>query len=406
MRYILDLTMQNHNLSYVMQTLFLQRHIMAIRSACVALALVWFATSPPLAHAGPDTAQAPPPSVTVEKVLIQETNPITSYVGRVEAIQAVDLQPRVEGYLEVVNVDEGSEVNADDTLFVIEQHLYKAQVNADSAAVDKARAMLDKAQKYLQRLRATRKNGVAAADLDAAVSDHLQAKAQLHAALAALERSKLNLQYTTITAPIHGRIGRVQVTRGNLVTPATGPLARIVQVDPIRIVFSLNEQEYLELQRRLTQLPSGEQSLSEALVLRLLLSDGTEYPRQGRMDFVDNEIDPLTGTIAIRAEFDNPEQLLLPGAYGTVQLRQSEPVKYPLVPQAAVQEDKDGRYVLLVDENNTVVMRRIVTGTAVGPSWAVQQGLEGGETVIVYGLQKARIGKTVAPKLDASRDQE
>ncbi|MFV0422535.1 efflux RND transporter periplasmic adaptor subunit [Oleidesulfovibrio sp.] len=359
------------------------------------------------AHAAsPAEAKGPAPAVTVEKVLIKDANPATDYVGRVEAIQTVDLQPRVEGYLETVNATEGGMVNAGDLLFTIEQTAYRARVNADAAAVDKARASLERARKYLQRLRSTRKSGVAAADMDAAVSDELQAKAQLQEALAALEQSKLNLGYTTISAPIHGRIGKVQVTRGNLVTPATGQLARIVQVDPIRVVFSLNEQDYLKMSRHISSLPTGEIKVSDAVVPRLLLSDGSEYQAKGRISFVDNEIDPQTGTIAIRAEFDNPKQLLLPGAYVTVELSEAKAKPRPVVPQAAVQEDKEGRYVLLVGEDNIVSIRRIVTAETMGSSWIVEKGLDGGETIIVYGLQKARVGQPVEPKFDATIGQE
>jgi membrane fusion protein (multidrug efflux system) len=379
-------------------------HVSAVFTASV---LLWFTVPATFAYAAPGAgAQGPAPAVTVEKVQVKDANPPQAYVGRVEAIQAVDLQPRVEGYLTAVNVTEGGMVNAGDVLFVIEQTTYRARVNADAAAVDKAQASLDRAEKYLKRLRSTRKSGVAAADMDAAVSDQLQAKAQLQEAMAALEQSRLNLGYTTITAPIHGRIGRVQVTKGNLVTPSTGALARIVQVDPIRVVFSLNEQDYLAMSRQVSPLPSGEVSFSDVVVPRLRLSDGTVYPAQGRIDFVDNEIDARTGTIAVRAVFDNPGQLLLPGGYVTVELTKAAAKPRPVVPQAAVQEDKDGRFVLVVGEGNVVSVRRIVTGATVGASWVVEDGLQGGETIIVHGLQKARVGQPVEPKLDATRGQE
>jgi membrane fusion protein (multidrug efflux system) len=153
-------------------------------------------------------------------------------------------------------------------------------------------------------------------------------------------------------------------------------------------------------------LPSGEVSFSDVVVPRLRLSDGTVYPAQGRIDFVDNEIDARTGTIAVRAVFDNPGQLLLPGGYVTVELTKAAAKPRPVVPQAAVQEDKDGRFVLVVGEGNVVSVRRIVTGATVGASWVVEDGLQGGETIIVHGLQKARVGQPVEPKLDATRGQE
>jgi len=346
-----------------------------------------------VAGAGPGQGAGPPPLVTVARVTEQDVNPPTEYVGHVEAIQSVNLRARVEGFLEQVNFKEGSDVHAGDLLYVIEQAPYRARVDADKALVAYAEATLTKARQYLKRARTVRSGGMSATDLDNAVAEELRARAQLEQAKANLQIAQINLGYTSITAPISGRIGRTAFTRGNLLNPGSGPLARIVQIDPIRVVFSISENDIVAVKAAVKDADRNQKH--SMLTPRIKLPVGQILKTAGQVDFVDNTVDAGTGTIAVRAVFKNPDGTLLPGQYVTVLVSRSEPKSMPMVPQSAVLEDHDGRYVLLVDDRNRVAMRRIQTGPVVGINWAIESGLAVNEKVIVEGVQKVRPGQQV-----------
>ena len=348
---------------------------------------------PGVTLAGPSGPGGPPPMVEVASVTLQDVNPPQEYVGHMEAVQAVDLRARVEGFLEQVAFKEGSDVHTDELLYSIEQGPYAARVAANKAMVAQAEATLSKSRQYLKRAKTVRKGGVSATDLDNAVAEELRAKAQLQEAKANLELSELDLRYTTVKAPIKGRIGRTAFTRGNLVNPDSGPLARIVQIDPIRVVYSISENDLVAIKMALKDAASGKKH--PMLAPRIKLPGGQILKTAGQIDFVDNTVDPDTGTIAIWALFDNPDGTLLPGQYVTVLVARSEPKLMTVVPQPAVLEDHDGRYVLVVNDQNRVTMRRVKTGPVVGINWIIKSGLAVDERVIVEGVQKAQPGQLV-----------
>jgi len=358
------------------------------------LSLLLMSGFPGSAVAGPPGhGSGPPPLVKIAAVIEQDVNPSDCYVGHVEAIQAVDLQARVEGFLELVNFKEGSYVHAGDMLYIIEQELYQARVDMDRARIAKAQAVLTKAGQYLRQVQTVHSGGVSASDIDTAVADEFQAKAQLQEAKASLKQSELDLGYTKIFAPINGRIGLTKFTRGNLVGPNSGYLARIVQTDPIRVVFSISENHLAAIKTAIKDASNGKNNY--ILTPKLKLLNGEIIKNPGHIDFVDNEIDASTGTIAVRAVFDNKSGLLIPGQYVNVLLSRKKAKMLPVVPQAAVQEDRQGRYVLIVDSRNMVIQRRITTGPTVGINWAVKSGLSAGDMVIVQGVQKVQPGLTV-----------
>jgi RND family efflux transporter MFP subunit len=358
------------------------------------LSLILTLVSPcTVAAAAPGTGDGTPPLVTVAPVTLQDVNPPAEYVGHVEAIQAVDLRARVEGFLEQVNFKEGDIVQDGDLLYSIEQAPYKAKVAADNARVAQAEAELDRANRHLERLRAARPESIRATDKDDAVAAQLSAQAQLSEARATLTRSQLDLGYTTIKAPISGRLGRTAFTKGNLVGPTSRPLARIVQLDPIRVVYSISENNLAAIQMALKD--SSKEGKDPILIPRIKLSNEEIYETAGYVDFVNNEVDPGTGSIAVWAVFDNHDGLLLPGQYVTVLVSHSTSKMLPVVPQSAIQEDREGRYVLVVDGENRVVQRRVKTGPVIGGMWAIESGLAAKEIVIVQGVQKVSPGMVV-----------
>jgi len=344
----------------------------------------------------------PPPLVTVVTVAEQNVNPPMEYVGHAEAMQRVDLQARVGGFLQRVNFKEGSKVRAGDTLYVIEQAPYQARVAVAKARATKAQATLTQASSYLKRIQAVRTGGVSATDIESAESAELKASADLEEAQATLTLAELDLSYTRILAPISGRIGATSLTAGNLCGPTSGPLARIVQIDPIRIQYSVSENDLAAI--KLAQTDAASDRDKNLLRAQIRLPGGEILKLDGQLDFVDNAVDESTGTISVRLVFDNPDGLLLPGQYVTVLLSQKQAKTVPVIPQSAVLEDRDGRYVLLVDAQSQVEQRRISTGVISGALWAVESGLSAGETVIVQGVQKVRPGQTVkTTTLDAAQ---
>jgi RND family efflux transporter MFP subunit len=361
-------------------------------SILFSLLLMW--VFPEGALSGPTgPGDVPAPLVTVAKVTEQDVNPPAEYVGHVQAVQAVDLRARIEGFLEQVKFKEGSDVHAGDLLYVIEKAPYQAKVDADTAIVIQATATHTKGRQYLERVRTVRSGGVSQSDIDDAVAEELRAKGELEQAKANLKRSQLDLGYTMVTAPITGRIGRTAYTRGNLVNPASGSLARIVQIDPIRVVYSISENDLATINMALKDASNGKKH--PILTPRIKLPEGQVLETTGQIDFVNNTVDPDTGTIAVWALFNNPDATLLPGQYVTVLVTRSQPNLMTVVPQSAVLEDHDGHYVLVVNGQNKVSVRRINTGPVVGVNWAVKSGLAINERVIVQGVQKVQPGQLV-----------
>ncbi|MFN2358560.1 MAG: efflux RND transporter periplasmic adaptor subunit [Desulfotignum sp.] len=345
-----------------------------------------------LLFCGMAIAQEPPvPRVRVMTITEQDIVPAEEYVGHVEAIQSVNLRARVEGFLEEVSFKEGDYVSEGQVLYRIEQDGYAAKVAMEKARVAQAEAEVSRAESHLKRLQSVSRQSISAIDMDNAVAAELAARANLAAANAALDTSELNLAYTTIQAPISGRIGRTTYTRGNLVNPASGILATIVQTDPVRVAYAISENDFTAVQKAIQEMDEPQ---SRMLVPHLLLPGTGTYPEQGEVIFVDNRVDAATGTITVRAQFNNPDGWLLPGQYVTVQVKAAASKLLPVVPQSAVLVSQDGRYVLTVIDG-IATRQPIVTGPALDQMWAVESGLAAGDKVIVSGIQKVEPGQPV-----------
>lgn len=345
----------------------------------------------------PAAAQSPA-SVTVAVATLKDITPSASYVGRVQAPNIVNLVARVSGFLQQRTFEEGQRVKTGDLLFVIEQDTYKAAVAQAEGALAKAQATERNAELTVQRSRELIKtNAVAQATVDQNEADHEAAKADVLSAQAALQQTQINLSYTEIRAPIEGRIGMALVTVGNFVSATSGTLATIVSQDPIYVLFPVSAQEVLDYKQRLAGNPVDNPDKSANVVVRLRLPNGQDYPHPGSVNFLDIQVNQGTDTMTVRAKLPNPEGWLVTGQIVDVAVEAGEAKQALTIPQAAIQIDQSGPYVLIVDPDNKVQQQRVKLGTVEGSDIVVEQGLKSGNRVIVQGIQKVRPGQEVAP---------
>lgn len=333
----------------------------------------------------------PPPGVIVAKAERRDVRASDQFNGRVEAKDEVDLLARVDGFLEVRNFEEGQMVKSGDLLFRLEQPPFIATVQQREA--DLARAQAEERNARIQLDRATqllRSGNIPQSEADKRQALHLTTLAAVKQAQAALDAARINLGYTEIHAPISGRIGKANFTVGALVGPRSAVLATIVDNDPIFVTFPVSQRQLLEFRRK-----AAEQGRSRDLVVRLRLADGTAYKEAGKIDFLDVKADPGTDTVTVRAQFPNPDNLLVPGQFAAVSVESARPVAAIVVPQAALQIDQAGAFVMVVDSSGKIEMRRVQTGPAQDAAIVVEQGLQAGDPVVIEGAQKIRPGQEV-----------
>jgi membrane fusion protein, multidrug efflux system len=341
-----------------------------------------------------DQASAPatPPAVTVAAATLKSVTQAGTFVGRVQAVNTVNLVSRVEGFLQKRAFTEGQQVKTGDLLFVIEQDTYQAAVDQAQAQVASAQATERNAAIALQRSQELVKtNAVAQATVDQNLANQGTASAAVRSAQAALEQANINFAFTEIKAPIDGRIGMANVTVGNFVNQATGTLATIVSQDPIYVLFPATTQQVLDYRQRTAKTPGA----GANAVVRATFSNGQDYPHPGSVDFLDIQANQATDTVTARAIFPNPDNWLVAGQVVNVTVAAGEPTQTLVIPQAALQVDQSGSYVLLVGTDDKVQQRRVKLGPVQGADITVSDGLKPGELVIVEGIQKVRPGETV-----------
>ncbi|HXK24810.1 MAG TPA: efflux RND transporter periplasmic adaptor subunit [Myxococcota bacterium] len=374
-----------------------------IAASFAALVAALAAAPLPGCGGGEGPGGPPPPEVVVETARTGTVPDRREYVGNVRAINAVDVRARVRGYLTEQLYEDGQFVKEGQLLFRIDPRTYEVELAEAKGQLARARAAAERARRDFDRAQELVDTKVASVSvLDARRADRDASEAEISSAEAHARAAELNLSYTTMRAPIAGRIGRALVDVGNLVGESGQDtvLAHIVQTDPIHVDFAPTERDRLDVLRGAA---TGEQPAQRDVVpVNLLLGDGTPYPHAGRIDYVDPTVDPTRGTVAVRALLPNPDGVLKPGEFVRVVVVFPDVQNAVLVPQRAVLDQQGGTYVLVVKPDGAVEQRQVALGAAHQGLQQIADGLVSGEQVIVDGVQKARPGQKVVAKAAAS----
>jgi membrane fusion protein, multidrug efflux system len=342
-------------------------------------------------NADPQAGPPPAPQVSVAAVAVRPIHDWQEFTGRLEAVDQVQVRPRVSGYVESVHFEEGSRVAAGDVLFRIDARPFQAEVDRLAAEHQRARAQLELAVTNRERAeRLLAQNAISREEFDGLSTAQAIAAAEVGAVEAALEAARLDLEFTTVTAPIAGRVSNALVTAGNLVDSST-LLTTLVSDDPIYAWFHADEHSYLQF------MEGQDPAAARTAQVQVGLVNEEGYPHAGRLDFLDNRVDPDSGTIRGRALLDNEDGRFTPGLFVRLKLVSPRTQTVALVDDRAIGTDLDQKYVLVLDEQDVAQYRAVETGPLVDDLRVVTSGLEAGERVIVNGLQRVRPGVTVAP---------
>lgn len=331
----------------------------------------------------------PAPQVVVETV--EYENVIRSFEapGRVVSKYRVDVLARISGYLRTSYFKEGDYVKAGQTLFQIEPTEFANSAKMAGANVSNLKAQLAYAEKQLARAQElVKKDYIAKSQYDQMLSQRDSLKAQLASAQASYNDSQRIYGYTMVKSPVDGRVGIINVTVGNYVSPTSGALTTINSTNPIYVTFPLDSNDYAAL-------ANSDKEQNNNRKAELILPNGSEYRLKGVQDFQDNKVDQSTGTVTMRATFQNPDNALIHGEFVTIKLYANKPVKVPVVPQTAVMENQAGKYVYKMDENDLPQLVYIKTGGQSGSKWIVEDGLKKGDRIVTEGLQKVKPAKPV-----------
>ncbi|MEQ0827498.1 efflux RND transporter periplasmic adaptor subunit [Enterobacter dykesii] len=335
-------------------------------------------------------AAPPAPAVSAADVVVKSISQWDSFNGRIEAVESVQLRPRVSGYIDKVNYTDGQEVKKGEVLFTIDDRTYRAALEQAQANLARAKTQASLAQSEANRTdKLVNTNVVSREEWEQRRSAATQAQADIRAAQAAVDAAQLNLDFTKVTAPIDGRASRALITCGNLVTAGdtASVLTTLVSQKTVYVYFDVDESTYLHYQN-LARSGQGASSNHTALPVEIGLTGEEGYPHQGKVDFLDNQLTPSTGTIRMRALLDNAQRQFTPGLFARVRLPGSAEFKATLIDDKAVLTDQDRKYVYIVDKEGKAQRRDITPGRLADGLRIVRQGLNPGDKVIVEGLQK------------------
>jgi RND family efflux transporter MFP subunit len=343
----------------------------------------------------------PPPQVSVAQVLERRVKDWDEFTGRLQAIETVEIRPRVSGYIDKVAFIEGSQVKRGALLFVIDPRPYQAEYDRAGADVKRFKTALELGRIELARVQRLKDSGaVSEEELDERKSTVAQAEANVAGSEAALETAALNLNFTRVTSPIDGRASRAEITRGNLVTGGINGgtlLSSVVSIDPIYLYFDADEQSYLRYSK-MAQTGERPSSHEGGNPVQIGLANEEGFPHSGTMDFVDNQLNPQTGTIRARAVLQNKDGQFTPGLFARVQLLGSGEYSAILIEDRAVNTDQSQKYVLVLGAKDTIEYRKVTLGRVIDGLRIVRQGLKAGDVIVVNGAQRVHPGVTVTPQ--------
>lgn len=342
---------------------------------------------------------APPPPEVSTVTATPETVPVSfNFVGVTEASKMVEIRSRVRGFLETRDFEEGALIEKGTRLYLIDPKPFQADLQIAKARVAQAQARLTLAQQEVSRMKSVEVPGaIAQSDLDKQLAEQTNADAALNLAKAELAKAELELGYTTVEAPLTGYVGKTLKEIGSFVDEgANGLLTVMHQVNPIYVSFQVTERDYLQW-KNLSGSGSYVLNGADEPYLAITLLDGTEYPLQGSIDFVDTTVDTSTGSVEVRATFENPDHTLKPGQFVRAHMRGYLRPNTIAIPQRAVSESPQGSFVYVIDDNNTAEQRFVEPGDWTGQNWIIESGLEAGDRVVVDGLISVQPGVTVNP---------
>ena len=350
-------------------------------------------------------AAPPPPAVSVAPVLQRDVAEWDEFSGRLEAVDQVEIRPRVSGYIKRLTFTEGREVRKGEVLFQIDPRPYQADLDRAQAQLEQARTAADLAAREVARAeKLVKVQAISREEFDSRTSAQANSVAAVRAAEAAVETARLNLGWTQVRSPIAGRVSRAEVTQGNLVQagpPDATLLTTVVSLDPIYLYFDSDEQTYLRYTGRAADGGTRRGWQSTSLPVYLGLANETGFPHEGRLDFVDNRIDPTSGTIRTRAIFPNRDRRFTPGLFARVKLVGGKSTPTLLVRDAAIGTDQDRKFVLVLAKGDSLAYRPVEIGRLTDGLRIVRSGLQPGEKVVVNGLMRVRPGIKVTPTVVA-----
>jgi multidrug efflux system membrane fusion protein len=343
----------------------------------------------------------PTPKIRVAHPLEQQTMDWDEYTGRVEAIQQVDIRSRVSGYINTISFTEGAVVKQGDLLFVIDPLPYQAELARAEAELERAKAQSDLAKAEFERARKLiEQKVISIEEFDAKAASASQASSNVRSAEAAAQSAKLSLSYCHITAPVDGRVSLAKVTVGNLVQPGGEILTTIVSQNPMYVYIDADELSYLRYQGMSKGKKSGLDPQEKNVTILLALANETGWPHEGAFDFFDNRVDPNTGTIRMRAVFENKDNFLTPGLFARVRVPGSQPYQGMLLPDSAINTDQSQKYVLTVNADNKVEYKKVELGPLNDGFRVIKSGLSAQDRVVLAGFHAAPPGATVEPQLE------
>lgn len=342
------------------------------------------------------------PEIPVYKIIAEDVPIYQEFVGQVYGLKDISIRARVEGFLEGIYFDEGGVVKKGQLLYTIESQPFEADVAANMSLLAKEKTMHVNAESELNRIRPLAEiNAVSQSDLDAAVARFDASQASVEAAEANLRAAQIQLSYTTIYSPISGIIGKTKAKVGDFVGREPNPviLNVVSRIDVILVDFFLTESQYLIFARAINKNKELKKADRREPNLELILSDGSVHNHKGKVEFLDRQVDPTTGSILVQASFPNPEGLIRPGQFARINASVRTIKNGILIPQRSVMELQGIHNVYVIDNENKVELRRIIVGPTIDSFWLVDEGLNNGERVVYEGLQKVKPGMTVIPVL-------